>query len=319
MKKIFDVGYYYLANLKNNRIIKKEGKQAFFSSIDNYAGHGVIDSKEANLFIKKKIEEGVPFCVGRYGASELFCASMFEFDIKSKKEKAMDQLTMCSGFFPNDIALGDKFNALIIDSTKEVDILGIWNLRFEDYYIKKYADQNLKLTHLYSLEPWMNLTSPWSEALKGKKVLVIHPFEESIKLQYEKRKSIFPNEKILPDFKLITFKAVQTIAGTKDDRFNDWFEALEWMCEQIAKIDFDIAIIGCGAYGLPLASKIKKMGKQAIHLGGATQLLFGIKGKRWDEEPDKEYVRKLYTSAWTYPLETEKPQNAAIVENGCYW
>ena len=49
------------------------------------------------------------------------------------------------------------------------------------------------------------------------------------------------------------------------------------------KIDFDVAIIGCGAYGFPLAAKLKQAGKQAIHLAGATQLLFGIKGKRWEE------------------------------------
>ena len=46
---------------------------------------------------------------------------------------------------------------------------------------------------------------------------------------------------------------------------------------------FDVAIIGCGAYGMPLAAMLKQAGKQAIHLGGATQLLFGIKGKRWEE------------------------------------
>lgn len=45
------------------------------------------------------------------------------------------------------------------------------------------------------------------------------------------------------------------------------------------KINFDTAIIGCGAYGMPLAAQIKNAGRQAIHLGGAVQLLFGIKGE----------------------------------------
>jgi threonine dehydrogenase-like Zn-dependent dehydrogenase len=39
------------------------------------------------------------------------------------------------------------------------------------------------------------------------------------------------------------------------------------MIDEIGKIDFDVAILGCGAYGLPLAAAIKGMGKQAIHLG----------------------------------------------------
>ena len=56
------------------------------------------------------------------------------------------------------------------------------------------------------------------------------------------------------------------------------------MIEKCIRLEFDVAIIGCGAYGFPLANEIKKMGKVAIHLAGATQLMFGIVGKRWEEE-----------------------------------
>ena len=34
---------------------------------------------------------------------------------------------------------------------------------------------------------------------------------------------------------------------------------------------------------MPLAAFIKSIGKKAVHLGGSTQILFGIKGERWDE------------------------------------
>ena len=84
-------------------------------------------------------------------------------------------------------------------------------------------------------------------------------------------------------------------------------------------MNFDIAIIGCGAYGFPLAVKLKKAGKQAIHLGGAAQLLFGIKGKRWESDPAFEYVQKFFNDSWVYPDEAERPQKAHIVEGGCYW
>jgi hypothetical protein len=122
----------------------------------------------------------------------------------------------------------------------------------------------------------------------------------------------------LPEFELKTLKAVQTIAGEKDERFSTWFEALEYMFEETMKIDFDIAIIGCGAYGMPLAAKLKKTGKQAIHLGGETQLLFGIKGKWWEENyPSK--IASCFNEYWGYPADSEKPKNAGTVEMGCYW
>ena len=60
------------------------------------------------------------------------------------------------------------------------------------------------------------------------------------------------------------------------------------MYEQSLKTSFDVAIIGCGAYGMPLGAMLKDAGKTVIHLGGVTQILFGIKGKRWDENKTSE-------------------------------
>ena len=83
---------------------------------------------------------------------------------------------------------------------------------------------------------------------------------------------------------LITIKAVQTIAKETDERFSNWFEALDYMKVQILKHEFDIALVGAGAYGTPLCLFINSLNKQAIQSGGATQLLFGIIGKRWEKE-----------------------------------
>ena len=49
------------------------------------------------------------------------------------------------------------------------------------------------------------------------------------------------------------------------------------MKKQIESVEFDIAIIGCGAYGMPLSLFVKDLGKKAIHLGGNVQYLFGIR------------------------------------------
>ena len=62
---------------------------------------------------------------------------------------------------------------------------------------------------------------------------------------------------VLPDFELITFQPVQSIASNPVD-FSTWFEALDWMCTQVEQIDFTTAIIGAGAYGFPLGAHIKR-------------------------------------------------------------
>lgn len=62
--------------------------------------------------------------------------------------------------------------------------------------------------------------------------------------------------------------------------------------------------------------KAKELGKQSIHLAGWTQVLFGIKGKRWIDMPQ---IAKIMNEHWVSPLEEEMPQNYKQVENGCYW
>ena len=88
------------------------------------------------------------------------------------------------------------------------------------------------------------------------------------------------------------------------------------MKAEIASLEFDVAIIGAGAYGLPLGAYIKKIGKQAVHMGGATQILFGIKGKRWEE---RDYFKKMFNQYWKYPFPVEKPEKANSLEGGAYW
>lgn len=87
-------------------------------------------------------------------------------------------------------------------------------------------------------------------SIKREKVLIIHPFVETIKKQYQRREEIFPGTDILPEFDLKTLKAVQTIAGERDDRFSTWFEALEYMYNEAMKIDLilqllDVERMGC--------------------------------------------------------------------------
>ena len=67
----------------------------------------------------------------------------------------------------------------------------------------------------------------------------------------------------------------------KNHIHKDWKETFQRMCSEISKLDFDIALIGCGGYGVPLAGFIyNKLKKQAIQIGGGLQLLFGVMGKK---------------------------------------
>lgn len=310
---------YYIRSKLQEKNASPDRIRRYLKNKSVVANGKVQTAEEINNCIKDMILSGNPFLAGRFGATELFCVRTFDFEVESKYDKALSQMENWSGFFPSKKELGDKFKNLMLDLIPEANVMGIWMLPFEEYYLNSYGNKQLKTTYLLDLEPWSSPEKPWSAALKGKKVLVIHPFKETIERQYKRREEIFPGTDILPKFELITLKAVQTVAGEKDNRFSTWFDALEWMYQEAMKIDFDVAIIGCGAYGFPLAAKLKQAGKQAIHLAGATQLLFGIKGKRWEENTAFAYVQKFFNDAWVYPSDEDKPKAADKVEGGCYW
>jgi hypothetical protein len=311
-----------------NKCLRRHGIVKYFHRepvMPRYAGKWVMGSKKTNDYIYDKIIEGKPFMASRFGNTELQTVVGY-LKIKYKGHSNEDdeyldkwytRLGKDSGFFPVDYKYLEKFSNMILDSASNTDLLAMWHLNMEDFIIEEFVP-NADLTFLYRLEPWLTKGRPWSAALKGKKVLIIHPFEKTIKEQYKNRERIFPGTDILPEFELKTLKAVQTLCGEKDNRFETWFEALDYMEKEALKIDFDIAIIGCGAYGMPLASRLKKAGKQAIHLGGATQLLFGIKGKRWEENYPTS-IAKRFNDAWVRANADETPKAAGTVEKGCYW
>lgn len=227
----------------------------------------------------------------------------------------LEGLCRLSGFFPNKLQLGERFYNLVLADMKEIDILASYI--YGEKYINKYLNcVKVDLDGYYAPFMWQN---PWTKYLKGKKVLVVHPFVDSIRYQYEhNRDKLFDNPDVLPEFKeLLTVKAVQTISDQQDKRFDTWFDALQFMKDEISKLDFDIALIGCGAYGMCLAAHVKRMGKQAVHLAGWTQMLFGVYGERWIK--DQPQYSKYINEYWIRPLESEKPKGAEKVENGCYW
>ena len=322
MNKLIAIQYQAKAKLRQYRMTKMGSIKQFADSLSYYAGHKMLSANQANQVIYEKILSGKPFLVGRFGSTELLNLRSFDFGgmVGQKYDKNFHFNHLCewSGFFPHDIGLLPQFADELKAACKELDFLAVWFQAFEDYYLKFLMKPELEISYLLDFEPWAGKVH-WSSALKGRKVLVIHPFTEEIEMQYARHTEIFPGTDILPEFTLKTLKAVQTLAGTEDKRFATWFDALDWMYNEAMKIDFDIAVIGCGAYGLPLAAKIKKAGKQAIHLAGATQILFGIKGKRWDEGEAFAYIRRYYNNAWIHPGEKSRILNQNKVESGCYW
>jgi len=280
-----------------------------------------------------------PCMIARFGSTELSAIvnylgvnsthhSIFKY-IKGEQpewwwnKNIMNQMQEWSGFFPPTPENMQRFGDLMTEDMKEVDLLGSWLLN--ENYVKPFLKFDLQKVWLIFLDPFWS-KHPWTKALEGKKVLVIHPFSRLIEEQYRKRKNLFSNPDILPNFELKTIQAVQSLGGKSND-FRNWFDALDFMKCQIKDKDYDICLLGCGAYGFPLAAHIKRSGKKAFHLGGSLQLLFGIIGHRWEDPNYAMAARKecpnlsypsLINKYWVRPTEYKNEQSIRV-ENNCYW
>ena len=287
----------------------------------------LMEPAETQQRIYELLMADAPCMIARFGSVELQAVVGYLFPptlknamcfVKGKipswgySPTTMRTMNINAGFFPTTKQMLDRFGKLMVDCMSLVDMLGSW--RQEEVMVMPYMP-NVMRVPLYALEPYY-FDNPWTSALESKKVLVVHPFESTIRKQHERYELLFGDKRLTPKYELQTLKAVQSIAGNKPTEFDDWFQALDWMKCEIDRRNFDIAIIGCGAYGFPLAAHVKHIGKKALHLGGAVQNLFGIRSRGMEKSPN--FV-KLMNEYWVRPSEDETPKGAEKVENGLYW
>lgn len=240
-----------------------------------------LDREKANEYIYRLLISDKPIMISRFGSTEsgiimnyLSVHSKDSF-LKLCKKYVTDTMGLPwwdkvnlavmkkhSGIFPERIDILERFSERYLKDIPEIDLLGSFN------YAEKFMPlrNDVINVHLECLYPFW-VEKPWTLALAGKKILVIHPFIDTIKSQYSRHNLLFENKNILPLFDFKTLRAVQSVADN-DVLFKDWFEALKWMENEIDKIDFDICILGCGAYGFLWLLMLRDWEKSNSHRRG---------------------------------------------------
>lgn len=280
--------------------------------LSSFCGYKNINEATTSATLKEAILSNKPFAAIRFGAVELSCLNnheKIELGFKRKyKDSVIYSMKNNAGFFPVTQQNLTKYGDYLLPRLKMSDYLGISGVHMEDYFYKKYMPKSKAILY-EGMEP---LHEDWIMALEGKKVLVISSFSSDIESQYKIKDKLFPKG-VIPDFELKTITVPLTLAK-EEPKESNFFEVLDNLYSKIKETDFDIALIGAGAYGTFLALYCKELNKQAIQTGGATMTMFGIIGKRWE---NRSHVARYINSNWIRP--SLKPKGYKDIENGAYW
>lgn len=277
----------------------------------------ILDSADVNRQLLEKLKNNEPFAVTRNGMWETGMLVKIQRDLLWNMDTAADMNGKDDTFMSREERR--RYYQLTDELMPYAGYVVNWfSINMESYYYKHFLEKcpDMQFCGDDGVSNFL-LKDPasWIYGIEGKRVLVVSPFAEYMESQYQKKELLWKGIR-LPEFELHTVKAVFWYDGYHDPRFKSWFEALDYLYGESVKQDFDIALLGCSTFSTPLALMFRRDGKQAVHVGGPLQLMFGIKGKRWDA-----YFTDTYNEYWIDLPEETKVGNidALDMKGGSYW
>jgi hypothetical protein len=304
-------------------------------STEERVGPPLLSQKEGAIWLTTQIRCGAVFSSGKLGSTE---TSALNFYLNFRKEKdvkkmyqsyILQQMTHVSGFFhTSDLTLADAIDEwaeyMLTEVLPNMDSLAEW-YKPEMEILNSFAPRSIRFP-ARSLEPYYEeeVENRWTHKIQpGTKVAIISSFYESIESQSKNLGAAWPHTPVWnSETTIIPIKAHYNANVSPEKTWpseileGGWRSAVNYITNTVVVNDCQIALVGLGALSLPIVYELKKRGITAIHTGGATQIFFGIKGKRWMSHA---IISTFFNDAWVMPLPSETPSNKQTAENGCYW
>lgn len=293
----------------------------------------MVSVEEGASAIWKAIEtsfaSGNGCLLGRNGSTEL--QSLFYLDVYSDSNmQTAKGLETYSGIFPaspqNLISWSKEYRNALEKVQSDPIVAGWFSslVEYEKLLLRGTCPSAVQIP-LRSLEPYyVEPEKRWTSLLAGKRVAVVSSFAKTITAQIPKAKDIWGAtfESLIPSttswIPIQTGFPPQIAKGSVEwaEGCDDWKKAIDWMEKEILDKKVHVCLIGCGALGMILGARLKSHGIVCIVMGGAIQVLFGIKGRRWQSH---SVIGNFWNDAWVWPSSEEIPMGARLIEGACYW
>jgi hypothetical protein len=196
------------------------------------------------------------------------------------------------GVFPADPAFYLRFNDWYAESVRRLDCVGLylntWDTALEEPIVEFYRPGG-KLAHYVALHPDRDVPARdetcYLPAFAGKSVLIVCPFagilaERATRSTFEGVWSKIGKRWFEPA-EVAPLEIPYGFAASAHARYPTVLEMHEEVADEMARRSFDVALIGAGGLGVPLAVHAKDLGRVGLDLGGHLQILFGVLGRKW--------------------------------------
>jgi len=284
-----------------------------------------LNEAQSQEWIAGALARREPSSIGKVGTCELLALEYLDRYIRlpwprnASWARPAERLFHTAGVFPVRRDIYQRWARVYREAVRDLDFVAQWQPpgSFLEAYEQAFLNRDLPKAvrgSFVGLEP---VGAEWLRPLAELRWLVVSPFCRTIESQLPKLAllNVFHGvepERLAEAARSCRFVPCPQLPYMVPPVYRDWLDGLEELKKAITKQEFDVAIIGAGAWSLPLAAHAKRLGKIGLHLGGTLNLLFGIRGGRFDD-------RGFYNEHWIRPIEKERPKNHQLMENSAYW
>ena len=300
---------YLLINPIGVPLFKRNDKLSFY------------DNNELENYVREKLNKNLKFIIPRIAGRENNTAHRRKYETchpVDMKEKA--------GIFLSTQKSVEKYSDMYLKAFINCEIYTGWKkdchvyagIRASQDFVEDHIAVNSRMYWAFALDIFHYIHyKPWTLALKGKRVLIVSAFCDTISKQIINREKHYGID-LFPDCEFVFIKPPQTHGRNP---------SLEWDIElkiftdklDLQREHYDVALVSSGGYGNLICNYIyEQHNKSAIYVGGVLQMYFGVYGGRWLTE--RTSVVKMYLNEyWVRPSAQERPADYQSIENGCYF
>jgi len=308
-------------------------EKARHKQIEQMLGRPVASRQRFIDALAGAVAKGRGFAAGKIGPSEqywmiypvLLEKATSRLGLRVFEKELIHHGLKNAGIFPGSPDFYLRYNEQYLPHVNNMDSLGVFlqGDRRENVVIRHYDLGNL--IHYQDQEPDRsvpdNPANCYLPLFRGKRILLICTFASLLRTRATRES--FEGVWAKTGKKWFDPRQVEALEfpyGFSPETHARYATSLDLLAEiehEIEQRDFDIALIGAGGLALPIASFIKNKGRIALDLGGHLQVLFGVIGRRWRNQP--VWRDTYFTDAWIDMPDRYKPGQTDVCDSGAYW